>query len=212
MGLFFDCVVSACCLCFSISHRSWNHISIQRNLHDARIKNKHVQPLACVLASIHLRYNLCLDISDEISETGGMSASTLRLLPFAEQRSAPARGGADTRHFARISKLLRSAVLRRRLKIKICRWPWRAALVPPDLAEIYPSDDVCGGRSSAEVTLEQSMEDDLSEGWERSTVSNSVDPSFCRLWLRSALFVLPNSEWWVEETRQNCHFRVELSF
>lgn len=108
-------------------------------------KNKHVQSLECVLASAHLRHNLCLDTSDEISERGCTSANILRSLPFTEQRSVPARGGADTRHFARTSKLLRSAVQRRRLKIKICRWPRWAAFVPSGLAEIYPSANVSEG-------------------------------------------------------------------
>lgn len=58
------------------------------------------------------------------------------------------------------------------------------------------------GRNSAEVTLEQLMEDDLSEGWERSSISNSVDQCFCRLWLRHALLIPPNTGWdWVMSGR-----------
>lgn len=38
------------------------------------------------------------------------------------------------------------------------------------------------------------MEDELSEAWERSSVSNSVDQWFCRLWLRCAS-VNPSQQW-----------------
>lgn len=38
------------------------------------------------------------------------------------------------------------------------------------------------------------MKDELSEAWERSSVSNSVDQWFCRLWLRCAS-VNPSQQW-----------------
>lgn len=78
-------------------------------------------------------------IWQDLRERECTSANTFTSLPFTEQRSAPASGGTDTRPFIRTSKLLQTAVQRRNLRIKIGRWPRRAALVPSGLAEIYPS-------------------------------------------------------------------------
>lgn len=137
---FFACVVSVCCLCFSISHRSWNHILIQRN---KKKQKTNVQPLECMLASVHLRYNPRLDTSEEISER------RVHVSTSAEERACQGRAPTPG-HFARTSKLLRSAVQRRRLKIKIARWPRRAAASePPGLAEIHPSADVEGPQVAA---------------------------------------------------------------
>lgn len=92
-GSIFNCV---CCLCFSISHRSWYHILIQRNLHEGSIKNN-LQPLECMLAPVHLRYNRCLDTSDEISDQSRENACQGRhqhsalCQNFRTQRSAVQR-------------------------------------------------------------------------------------------------------------------------